>query len=309
MRVSSLRALALSTILSALASVACAQAPAASPAAPDEAPASPAPAAPAGPLEPPAIPAETLTPPYATPPAFEPGLAPAPGLAAPALPRAVEARDEALSRDLNALAGRGGGRILNGSLQLAAGVALVTIGAVLGDEIGRSLLILFGAGALAHGITVLSLPDAAKLAARYNHMPRLTAEQVRARIYLGEESLGRLARAGRRARIIDGAIDMSVSAASLPIFWWLERRADPHYHYGDSALDYVSLTLVGLAFASGLASALIPTEAERRAQGYRELVDLLEQQSPGALERLARRTSFQLAASSRQLLIGARVRF
>ncbi len=226
-----------------------------------------------------------------------------------ALPRAIEAREEALARDLGALGARSEGRVLNGSLQLAAGVALVTVGAVLGDEIGRSLLILLGAGALSNGIVVLAVPDAAARANRYTHMPMLTADQVRARIRFGEESLARLARAGRRARIADGTVTMTVAAAYVPLLWWLERRADAQYRFGDTPYDYVAIALSGISFASGLVTALVKTEAERRYRGYREFDEFLEQQAPGALERLARRTSLDLAASSHQLAVRARVRF
>jgi hypothetical protein len=68
---------------------------------------------------------------------------------------------------------------------------------------------------------------------------------------------------------------MAGAASYVPIYWALQRKYEPGYDFGDSAVDYVLLTLAGLGFAAGLVEAIVPSEAERRARAYREMREKL----------------------------------
>ena len=208
----------------------------------------------------------------------------------------LDARQRALELDLTALAARDEGRVLNGALQATLGAGFVTAGIFVDGDVARSLLILFGAGALAHGTILLTMvPKVEKLAQTYTQLPRFTPGQVRARIEFGERTLDELARAGRRTRIVDGTVTMLVASSYVPLWSWLERREDPEYRFGDSAFDYVGLAISTVNFATGLVTALLPSEAERRARAYRSKKDRFEREAPRELEQLSLRPPLGVA--------------
>lgn len=219
----------------------------------------------------------------------------------------VAARMAVLDRGLAALGRRGEGRLLSGFLQLGAGAVLVGIGAAVRNEIGRSLLLVVGAGSLARGTVQLTLvPDAPQRARAYAALPAYTPDHVRARIAFGEAALAELARGARKARIVDGSITMAIASSYVPLLWWLQRREDPTYRFGDDAFDYVSLALSGINFATGLVGAIAKSEAEERQDAYRALKEQLEREEPGALEKL----TFGLGTEGKRGIgLRARVRF
>ena len=188
------------------------------------------------------------------------------------LSQSLVRRAERLGGDLAGLERRSRGRLASGIIQIGLGTGLATLGAVMANEFGRSLLILVGAGAVAHGTFTLTLPeDAAALSRAYEALPVFTPAQLKERVRFGEQALGRIARGARRARIAEGTVTMAVAAAYIPLLWWLERRADSSYRFGDSAFDYVGLALSGINFASGLVTALVSSDAERRLHDYEAL--------------------------------------
>ena len=181
-------------------------------------------------------------------------------------------RARRLGSDLDVLGRRSGGRVTAGVIQISVGAAFATLGAVLSNEIGRSLLLLVGAGTIAHGVFQLTLvEDAESLRRAYEDMPVFTPQQLAERVRFGEQALQRIAHGARRARIADGSVAMTVAAVYVPLLWWLESRQHERYRFGDSAFDYVALALSGINFASGLVTALVSSEAEQRLRDYETL--------------------------------------
>lgn len=226
------------------------------------------------------------------------------------LPPRIEEREHTLHVDLSALRAGSEQHVVNGAIQTAIGAAFVTTGVFLRGEFARSLMLVLGAGTLARGLVQLLLVEDATPAARsYAALPMFTAEQVRERIRFGEQSLSRLALAGRRTRIVDGVVTMSVASSYVPLLWGFQRREDPSYRFGDSATDYVGITLSTINFVTGLVTALVRSDAERRYDRYRELRARFERLAPQELEQLAGAFSLQLAATRDHTQLGARIRF
>lgn len=189
-----------------------------------------------------------------------------------AIPTQLALRAQRLGRDLDALGERDSGRLTSSIVQLGVGAVFATLGAVLKNEIGRSLLLLVGAGTMAHGGFQLALhEDAGDLAESYRALPMVTPGLAAERVAFGERALTRIARGARRGRIADGSVAMGVAAVYVPLLWWLQKREDDAYRFGDSAFDYVALALSGINFASGLVTALVRTDAERRLHDYEAL--------------------------------------
>ncbi len=210
------------------------------------------------------------------------------------LPPRIATRQRALELSLATLSAGSEGRVVSGAVQVALGASFIAVGAFVQSEVARSLLILLGAGSLARGTIQLTLAPAAEQPSRdYAAMPMATGEQVRARIRFGEQQLEQLALAARRTRIVDGSVTMLVATSYVPLLWWLERREQSSYRFGDSAFDYVGLAISVINFGSGLVTALVRSEAEKRADAYRELKQRTEREAPGELEQLAARTSLR----------------
>lgn len=226
------------------------------------------------------------------------------------LPPRIREREQTLRIDLAALRAGTEQHVVNGAVQTGIGAAFITTGVFLRGEFARSLMFVLGAGTLAHGLVQLLLVEDATTAAQsYAELPMFTADQVRARIRFGEQSLARLARGGRRARIVDGVVTMVVASSYVPIVWAFQRRDDPSYRFGDSASDYVGVTLSAINFVTGLVTALVRSEAERRYDRYRDMHARFERVAPGELEQLAKAVSLQMAASAGRMHLGANIRF
>jgi len=229
---------------------------------------------------------------------------------APDLPPGIRARLAALDYDLRRLGAQGGSRVLQGGLQLAIGAGLATAGALVKDDIARAVLLLASASAVANGTIQLTLvPDTPDLARAYLKLPATTLAEARDKIHMGARTLGELARAGRRTRIVDGTVTMAIACAYVPLVYTLARRDDPAYRFGDTAFDYVALALSGIQFATGLVGALVPSEAERRAQAYRALDARFERAAPGELAERAARSTLRLALGPDRVGLGARLSF
>jgi len=219
-------------------------------------------------------------------------------------------RERSLRVDLDELAAGARRHFWSGAFQGAVGAGFVTAGALVHDDYARALLISIGASTLAQGLVQLLLvPNATPDASHYRALPMITAEQVRERIGFGERALARLARGGRRTRIVQGTITMCAASAYVPLLWWLARRADAGHHFGDSSLDYVGLALSVISFGSGLATALVESDAEQRYGNYQRMRARFEQTAPLELEQLSRRGSLRLALAADRLQVGARFGF
>lgn len=235
-----------------------------------------------------------------SPPDVLPIAPPVVRLPPPAIPLQLALRDQRLARDLDALGARDRNRVASGIVQLSVGAVLTTVGAVLKNEVGRSLLILVGGATMAHGGILLGLhADADGLADAYRGLPLLTPQMASERVQFGERALASIARGARRARIADGTVMVAVSAGYVPLLWWLQRREDPAYRFGDNGFDWVGVAISGINFASGLVTALLTTEAERRLTDYEALRERVT----------APRASFQLTPVRAGLTLTGTLRF
>jgi hypothetical protein len=176
-----------------------------------------------------------------------------------------------LDDDLERLAEQGGGRVLNGTLELVVGSAFVGLSFAIDDALFRSLLLLTGGISLGRGVNTLALsPDTEQAFMQFRSMSMATPADVEARLRFGDATLADLARRSRAARIVDGTLTMVGSAAYVPMYWGFSRAEQPSYRFGDDAIDYVGLAFSAIGFASGMVTVFIKSSAERRNKAYRE---------------------------------------
>jgi hypothetical protein len=189
----------------------------------------------------------------------------------PASPRKVMLM-RALDEHLERLAEQGGGRTLDGSLELVVGAAFVGISFAMDDNVFRSVLLLTGGISLGRGVNTLALsPDAEQPFMQFRGMAMVTSADIEARLRFGDAALAHLAQRTRAARLVEGTLTMVGSAAYVPLYWGLSRADDPHYRFGDDGIDYVGLALSAVGFASGLFTVIVTSNAERRNDSYRAL--------------------------------------
>ncbi len=194
-------------------------------------------------------------------------------------------RLRALEADLNVLAARSEGRVLNGSLSVGMGVAFITLGVFVNDAWLRTLLMLTGGVATSRGVVELTvLPDAEKPALEFTHLPMLSSAQVMARLTYGEQALAEIARRTRIARLLDGSLTMLAGAGYVPIYAFARNREDKSFRYGDDASDYIIAVFSGLTFVTGLVTVIMKSPAERRLLAYGKLRERLaaEERGPSA---------------------------
>jgi hypothetical protein len=237
---------------------------------------------------------------YPTPEAAAPSNYPAPSPHA-ALSPLAQARLRTLEADLALLAAHSHGRVLDGALRIAVGSAFVSLGVFVDDA--RALLLTLGGASIAQGInTLVLLPDVQAEVRAFALSPRNTPAQVDVRIRLGEQTLARIAKRTRAARLLGASVTMAAAAAYVPVYWALSRAEDSRYRFGDDSIDFVLLTLAGLGFAAGLVEAIIPSEAERRWSDYQEL----KASSSSALRGLPQ---FRLGMTRQGASVGLGLRF
>ncbi len=187
-----------------------------------------------------------------------------------------------LESDLNVLAARSDGRILDGSLSIAVGAAFITIGVFVDDALFRTLLLLTGGVAASRGVIELTvLPDADKPAIAFAQLPMMSSAQVIARLSYGEEALARLSRRTRLARLLDGSLTMLGAAAYVPIYTLARHNQDKGWDYGDDASDYIVAVFSGISLVAGLVTVIVKSPAERRYIDYRELKGRLAAEENG----------------------------
>jgi hypothetical protein len=176
----------------------------------------------------------------------------------------------ALDDDLERLAEQGGGRVLDGTLELVVGGAFVGIAFAVDDAVFRSLMLLTGGISLGRGVNTLTLePDTEQAFMQFRSMSMATPADFEARLRFGDAALADLARRSRAARIVEGTLTMVGSAAYVPMYWGFARAENPSYRFGDDAIDYVGLALSAIGFASGLVTVFLKSHAERRNEAYR----------------------------------------
>lgn len=226
-----------------------------------------------------------------TPPAYSDVAVPTPPSSAPvyAAPRgtvvadspdvhigtSVATRLRALDADLQILAARGGGNILDGVLMLVSTAATVTWGVLLdtGSPPGTQsyaaiyLYLYAGASATRAVLSFALMTNPSGPAIRYSHMPMGTMGEVRERLRYGELQLDALADQSRIQRILDGSINLAVGLAVIPAY------LGPNNFQVPNAADWFVLVLAGVSTVMGVVTLVSTTEAERRQSAYHELRD------------------------------------
>lgn len=200
------------------------------------------------------------------------------------LPSSIATRMRALEADLQALALRGSGYIIDGVIQLlssgvsiAVGVLFATSGGTTNDAFSAYLFTMGGVG-VARGLLTLLVPvTPAESAVSYAHpMPLNSYAEARARLRSREGELDGLATAGMIGRVIDGSLGVGVGLAMIPIFVAVGEFDT------ENPLNYVMLLLAGVSTVTGVITLFSTSDAERRWNNYRELRDRLQVTAAGA---------------------------
>jgi hypothetical protein len=184
----------------------------------------------------------------------------------------IATRLRALDADLQILALRGGGNIIDGILSILTGGISITLGILLdgAPDPTRNYLYVYGSVGAVRGILSLALmtnPSAAAI--QYSHMAMGSTREVRARLRYGETQLDALADQARIARILDGSLNIAAGLAVIPIF------LGPSNFSLSSPFDAFVLIGAAISTVSGVITLFSTNEAERRQSAYHELRDRL----------------------------------
>lgn len=192
------------------------------------------------------------------------------------IPSSIATRLRALDADLQILAARGGGSIVDGVLSILTGGISITLGILLNSAPSNYLYVYGGVGVV-RGVLSLSLmtnPSAAAI--QYSHMSMGSTSEVRARLRYGETQLDSLADMARIGRIIDGSLNIAAGLAVIPIY------LGPNNFEITSPFDYFVLIGAAISTVSGVITLFSSNEAERRQSAYHELRDRLLATPEGA---------------------------
>lgn len=193
------------------------------------------------------------------------------------IPTTVATRLRALDADLQILAARGGGSILDGVLMLVSAAATVTWGVLLDTSgslppgsVSYSSIYLYtyaGASAARAISSFILMTNPSAPAIRFAHMPMGSLSEVRERLEYGELQLDSLADQARIGRILDGSINLAVGLAVVPVY------LGPNNFQVPNPADWFIIVLAGVSSVMGVVTLVSTTEAERRQSAYHELRD------------------------------------
>lgn len=215
----------------------------------------------------------------------------------------ISTRLRSLDADLQVLAARGGGGIVDGVLAIAMGAASIGIGVYMdvagagSSSIGPYLYVYGAAGILRGVLDFIFMPNPSAASIQYTHMPMHTMADVRARLRYGEHELESLASTAEIARILDGTISIATGLAVVPVY------LGPNNWELRSPFDYFVLIGAAVSVITGSITLFTNTEAERRWGAYRELRDRLAASEQGAEDEA------QLEAAREDLAAFNRARF
>jgi hypothetical protein len=220
----------------------------------------------------------------------------------------ISTRLRSLDADLQVLAARGGGNVVDGVLAIVMGATSVGIGIfmdVSGSAPGPSMtpyLYLYGGAGIVRGVLdFVFMRNPSGVAITYAHMPMGNLGEVRARLRYGEHELESLAQTAEIARIIDGALSIGTGLAVVPVY------LGPTNFSFSSAFDYFVLIGAAVSATTGVITLFSANEAERRWTAYRELRERLLATEQGAaddaeLERAAEElAAFETAPAGTEL--------
>jgi hypothetical protein len=220
----------------------------------------------------------------------------------------ISTRLRSLDADLQVLAARGGGSVVDGVLAIVMGATSVGIGIFMdasGSAPGPSMtpyLYLYGGAGIVRGVLdFVFMRNPSGVAITYAHMPMGNLGEVRARLRFGEHELESLAQTAEIARIIDGALSIGTGLAVVPVY------LGPTNFSFSSAFDYFVLIGAAVSATTGVITLFSANEAERRWSAYRELRERLLSTEQGAaddaeLERAAEElAAFEMAPAGTEL--------
>jgi hypothetical protein len=197
----------------------------------------------------------------------------------------VSTRLRALDADLQVLAARGGGGVVDGVLAIVMGAASIGIGLFMdlsGSTPSPSIagyLYLYGGTGIARGILdFVFMQNPSGAAITYSHMPMTTLAEVRARLRYGERELESLANNAQIARILDGGLSIATGLAVIPVY------LGPNNFRVENAFDYFVLIGAAISATTGVITLFSTNESERRWGAYRELRDRLLATEQGAAD-------------------------
>lgn len=197
----------------------------------------------------------------------------------------ISTRLRSLDADLQVLAARGGGGIVDGILAIAMGATSVGIGIfmdVSGSAGGSPItpyLYLYGGSGIVRGILdFIFIPNPSGAAITYAQMPMGNLGEVGARLRYGERELESLAQTAEIARILDGALSIATGLAVVPVY------LGPNNFRVESAFDYFVLIGAAVSATTGIITLFTTNEAERRWGAYRELRERLLATEQGAAD-------------------------
>jgi hypothetical protein len=194
----------------------------------------------------------------------------------------ISTRLRSLDADLQVLAARGGGSIVDGVLAISMGAASIGIGLYMdlsgsgSSAIGPYLYVYGSAGVLRGLLAFIFLQNPSAASIEYTHMRMDTLADVRTRLRFGEQQLESLSSTAEIARILDGTLSIATGLAVVPVY------LGPNNFSLTSPFDYFVLIGAAVSVVTGAITLFTNTEAERRWGAYRELRDRLVASEQGA---------------------------
>jgi hypothetical protein len=191
------------------------------------------------------------------------------------IPSRVTTRLRSLDANLQGLAARGGGNVVNAVLSLLTGGLAITLGALYSPNDGPMSIYLYvyGGAAATRGVLDFVLtPNASGAAITYQHMPMGTHAEVRERLDFGERALSGLAEQALIQRILDASLNMAAGVAVVPIY-----LAPNGFEIVDP-LEYFVLIGAGVSIISGIITLASTSAAEQAWGAYQQLRDRLREE-------------------------------
>lgn len=199
------------------------------------------------------------------------------------LPSGIVTRLRALDADLQIIAARGGGSVLDGVLALAMGGLLVGLGVAIDEPVtgvpnpASPYLYTSGGGMIVRGILNLALmTNPGAVATTFAHMPMRTHREARERLRFGESNLSHLAEMAMISRYLDGGLSILLGLLIVPVY------LVPNGFREDDAGSYLVLVSAAFSVTMGLITMFSVGEAERRWGAYDELRSRLAATPEGA---------------------------
>lgn len=175
------------------------------------------------------------------------------------------ARLRVLDRDLRSIAAEESKNQFRGILALIGGGLGIALGALSRetDVFVSTYFYVWGASGVARGAIALSLASRANdRAMTLSPASTRSPDAIEASLVAGESALERAARRARRARLLDGSINLAAGAAAVPLLVTLEDAGEDEF--------YLYFVIIGssLSIMGGAVTLATRSDAERRWLAY-----------------------------------------